>query len=139
MKKKMLFLIVVGLFFSTGALAGNYTVYQSAPEPQTSMAGIQFVSGGIGITERQILEQMADKFTLKIVLAGKDGHYLSRCDVEIIRADGTKTVSTTTDGPWLLADLEPGSYRVKALHDNTWKTQTITVTAETLQQVIFNW
>lgn len=139
MKKKMLFLIVVGLFFSTGALAGDHTVYQSAPESQTSMAGIQFISGGIGITERQVLEQKADKYTLKVVMAGKDGHYLSRCDVEIIRADGTKIVSTTTDGPWLLAALEPGSYRIKAHHDNTWKTRNATVSAGTLQQVIFNW
>ncbi|HKL82033.1 MAG TPA: hypothetical protein VJ879_05915 [Desulfobacter sp.] len=59
--------------------------------------------------------------------------------MEIIRADGTKTISTTTEGPWLLADLEPGSYRVKAQHDNTWKTRNVTVTADTLQQVIFNW
>jgi hypothetical protein len=139
MKKKILLVIVVGLFCSTGALAGNYTVYQWSPEPQTSMNGVQFVSGGIGITERQVLEQMADKFTLKVVLAGKDGHYLSRCYMEIIRADGTKILSTTTDGPWLLADLEPGSYRVKAQYKNTWKTQTVTVSANTVQQVIFNW
>jgi len=139
MKKKMLFLILVGLFFSAEALAGDHTVYLSAPEPQTSMAGIQFISGGIGITERQVLEQMADKYTLKVVLAGKDGHYLSRCDVEIIGADGTKIVSTTTDGPWLLGDLEPGIYRIKAQHDNVWKTQNAKVTAGRLQQVIFNW
>jgi hypothetical protein len=139
MKKTLLFILVVSLLYSTGALAGSHTVVRSAPEPQTSMDGIQFISGGIGITEREILDQMAEKYTLKVVLAGRGGHYLSRCDVEIIRTDGTKIVSTTTNGPWLLADLEPGDYRVKAQHDSTWKSQKVTVSADALQQVVFNW
>ena len=139
MKKTLLFIIVVSLLYSTGALAGSHTVIRSGPEPRTSMDGIQFVSGGIGITERKILEQMSDKYTLKVVLAGRGGHYLSQCDVEIIGTDGTKAVSTTTNGPWLLADLKPGNYRVKAQHDSTWKTQNVTVSGDTLQQVVFNW
>ncbi|MEX1300808.1 MAG: hypothetical protein AB1Z16_01490 [Desulfotignum sp.] len=139
MRKKILFVIVVGLFWSSGVLAGNFPVYQWAPESQTSMHGIHFISGGIGITERQVLDQMAGKYSLKVVLAAKDGHYLSRCYMEIIRADGTKILSTSTDGPWLLADLEPGRYQVKAQYDNTWKNQSVTVSADSLHEVIFNW
>jgi hypothetical protein len=46
MREKILFVIVVGLFWSTGVLAGNFPVYQWAPESQTSMHGIHFISGG---------------------------------------------------------------------------------------------
>ena len=98
--KKMLFLIIVGLFFSTGAQAGDHKVYQSAPETQTSMAGIQFVSGGIGITERQILEKMADNYTLKVILARKDGP-----DTAInSNAKPRESRELDTDGPLLSVD-----------------------------------
>ena len=56
MREKILLVLVVGLFWSAGVLAGNFPVYQWAPESQTSMHGIHFISGGVGITE-SIMEE----------------------------------------------------------------------------------
>jgi hypothetical protein len=123
----------------SAASAENHMTGLTVPEPAHTMEGIQFVTGGIGIIERQIMEQMADDYTLQVILAGRSGHYLSRCRVDIIHTDGGKIISTFTDGPWLLVDLPPGKYRVKAAHDHIWKSMDVEVPADRLKQVILNW
>lgn len=139
MKKTLLFFTAVSLLWCTTAFAKDHMTYLPVPSPIKSLEGVEFVTGGIGIGERKILDQMAGDYSLKVIFAMHDGHYLSQCQVEIIRADGKKMLSAKTEGPWLLADLEPGNYRVKAAQDSTWKNQNVTVSADTLQQVIFNW
>ncbi len=139
MKKTLLVFTALSLLWVTIASAKDHMNYLPVPSPIKSLEGIQFVTGGIGIGERKILDRMAGDYTLKVVLSMRDGHYLSQCRVEIIRADGRKMLSAKTEGPWLLADLEPGNYRVKAEHNSNWKSQTIAVSEGTLQQVIFNW
>jgi hypothetical protein len=139
MKKTLLFFTALTLLWGNTAFAKDHMTFLHVPPHIKSLEGIQFVTGGIGIGERKILDRMADDYSLKVIFAMHDGHYLSQCQVEIIRSDGRKMLSAKTEGPWLLADLEPGSYLVKAQHDNTWKRQNVTVSADTLQQVIFNW
>ncbi len=139
MKKTVLFFTTLSLLWGITASATDHMNYLPVPPPIKSLEGIQFVTGGIGIMERKILDRAAGDYTLKVVLAMHDGHYLSQCQVEIIRSDGRKMLSAKTEGPWLLADLEPGNYRVKAQHDNTWKSQNVTVSADSVQHVIFHW
>jgi hypothetical protein len=139
MKKSIIFWITVSLLWCTVGVAMDHKSYLPVPEPRTSMEGIQFITGGVGIEARQILDRMADDYTLKVILATDTGHYLSGCDVKITRADGTEMLSTTTDGPWLLADLEPGSYQVKARNDGIWQSWDITVSPDKLQQLVLNW
>jgi len=139
MKKTLLFLTAMSLLSVTTAFAKDHMSCLPVPAPVKSLEGVQFVSGGIGMAERKILDRMAGDYTLKVILAMRDGHYLSQCQVEIIRADGRKMLSAKTEGPWLLADLGPGNYRIKGAHNSTWKSRNVTVSADTLQQVIFNW
>jgi len=139
MKKTLLFLTALSLLWGTTAFAKDHMTYLPVPSPIKSLGGVEFVTGGIGIGERKILDQMAGDYSLKVIFAMHDGHYLSQCQVEIIRTDGKKMLSAQTEGPWLLADLEPGNYRVNAQHDSIWKSQNVTVSADTLQQIIFNW
>lgn len=139
MKKLCLMITAVCLLWTIDVPAENHVIGLCVPQPDFTMEGIQFVSGGIGIMERQAMEQMADDYTLKVIFARQDGHYLSRCRVEIDRTDGTNVLSTLTEGPWLLADLAPGEYRVKAKHDDIWKSMNIEVSEQTLEQVILNW
>ncbi|HKJ98475.1 MAG TPA: carboxypeptidase-like regulatory domain-containing protein [Desulfotignum sp.] len=139
MKKSILFWITVSLFWCTFAVAMDHETYRPVPESQTSMEGIRFITGGVGIEARQMLDRMADDYTLKVVLATKKGHYLSGCDVRITRADGKKMLSTTTDGPWVLVDLAPGNYQVKAQHDGIWKNRNITVSQNQMRQLVLNW
>ncbi len=139
MKKSILFWITVSLLWCTVAVAMDHETYLPVPEAQTSMEGIQFITGGIGIEARQMLDRMADDYTLKVVLATDTGHYLSGCDVKITRAEGTKMLSTTTDGPWLLVDLDPGNYEVKAQCKGDWQSKDVTVSPNMLRQLILNW
>ncbi len=139
MKKTLLFFTALSLLWVTTASAKDHLNYLPVPQPVKSLEGIKFVSGGVGSMERKILDRMAGDYSLKVVLATDTGHYLSQVQVEIIRADGTKMVSATTEGPWLLADLEPGSYRVKARYNGKWQSRNITVSPDKQSRLVFNW
>ena len=87
--------------------------------------GAPFVTGGIGIGERDRLEAIANDFSLKARFAMQAGNYLADVKVTIEDAQGNKVIETMADGPWLLVDLDPGSYKVIA---------TSAVADETLQK-----
>lgn len=78
------------MLWGTTAFAKDHMTYLPAPTPIKSLEGIQFVTGGIGVGERKILDRMAEDYSLKVVFTMQDGHYLSQCQVEVIRADGRK-------------------------------------------------
>ena len=88
MKKALLFFTAVSLLWGTTAFAKDHMTYLPVPPPIKSLEGIEFVTGGIGIGEWKILEQMAGDYSLKVIFTMHDRHYLSQCQVEIIRADG---------------------------------------------------
>ena len=108
-------------------------------EVQNSSKGIPYVSGGIGTGERDILKKMMPDFNLKLVFALEDGSYLSGCSVQIYDHTGKKVLSSRTEGPWMLADLPGGQYRIKAGYENGWQTQTVTVTRTKLLQIFYHW
>jgi hypothetical protein len=95
-------------------------------------------TGGIGLAERELIEQKQNDYTLKLVLIGEKGMYVSRVTVKITDKAGTEVVNTMTQGPVLLADLEPGRYTVEASAEGTTKTFHVTVGATLkTQHVLF--
>ncbi|MFZ6871448.1 hypothetical protein ACO0LF_05190 [Undibacterium sp. Di27W] len=81
---------------------------------------IACVSGGIGSTEREELQQQAGQYSLWLrTVASKSGAYLANIKV-IVRDEKTRAVlmNVTLDGPWLFLGLHEGRYEIEAqYHD----------------------
>lgn len=86
---------------------------------------VPLVSGGVGQTERAIIDQNEDAYNTKLVYTGEGGMYLSDVSVIIKDAKGNEVVNTVTEGPILLTDLKPGRYSVVSAAEGFTKKQTI--------------
>ncbi len=89
----------------------------SGIDTATSPEGTAFMSGGVGMEERQKMIAMARGYDLKLAFADRRGEFLSDVQVTIDDKDGKQVLSTTTKGPWLYAELPQGKYDIKASFD----------------------
>ncbi|MDN5937429.1 MAG: hypothetical protein L0H83_02075 [Salinisphaera sp.] len=91
---------------------------QGMVQVQTSSAGVDFVTGGVGKEEMQSMAKHYSGYDLKLVNARKTGDAAFVVGVDIsISQQGKTLVDTTTAGPWLWADVPAGSYQVQASFD----------------------
>lgn len=74
--------------------------------------GIRYVSGGIGVSEREELNTLADQFNLRLLFAVQTGNYLADIRVNITNARGETVLNAKSEGPWFFAQLPPGAYTV---------------------------
>ena len=98
----------------------------------------RYVNGGFGLEERAV---MPAGFPLKVVFATAKGHYLSDVQVDIYEGQGKKAFSVAADnGPWLLVDLKPGSYRLTAVHNGHKKEiSSFSVPSKGTRTVLVSW
>ncbi|WP_328983938.1 carboxypeptidase-like regulatory domain-containing protein [Thiorhodovibrio winogradskyi] len=96
---------------SAGASAPPLDVMSS--EIQT-LDGIRYVSGGIGESERTELKAIGREFNLHLMFATQgSGKYLSAVRVNILDARSNPVLTVVSNGPWFLAQLPAGQYRVE--------------------------
>jgi hypothetical protein len=74
--------------------------------------GIPYVSGGVGIDEREAFAAIGKDYSLKLMFAIKSREYLSDVKVEISDGIGKKVLEAVADGPWFFTNLPPGKYTV---------------------------
>jgi hypothetical protein len=146
--RKVLFALSALVTLSGLALfhTGSATAAQDAVGTDMSMAmveeqvvqGVQLASGGVGLEERDYMEGLSDNFTVKLIFALEEGNYLSNIPVTISGED--LDISTETAGPWLFAELPPGSYEIEASYDGQQQRRTIEVSeGEPQQTMLFAW
>lgn len=92
----------------------------------TSAAGVPYLSGGVGLEERQRLEQSTGDYNLKLVFAATAGAYLGDVHV-VIRGPRGVALDATSTGPWFFAKLPPGKYRVSATANGRTQTKSVSV------------
>ena len=83
-----------------------------------------YVSGGIGKDESDAMKQAASRYSLAIEMsspAGPRAEYVADVKIDIRDQQGKTVLSTTSDGPILLANLPPGRYTINA--DKNGKSQ----------------
>src|SRR5262245_25394349 len=70
--------------------------------------GITYLSGGIGLDERETLSQVGQGYDLKLGFAEKAGNYLSDVEVTIKDARNNTILEAISQGPWFFAKLPTG-------------------------------
>ncbi len=95
-----------------------------------------YVSGGVGLEESERLKQMADKFSLQLIVSSRSGAYLANMRVTIVGANNQKVLDMALDAPWLLVDLAPGSYKVSVAHAGSTQERNVTLAPGKREQIV---
>lgn len=101
--------------------------------------GVKYLTGGVGQDERDLLRSMAGQFNLSLMFAVQGGAFLSNVHV-LIQDGGKNTVlDAVANGPYLYAELPPGSYTVTASLEGQVRSRPVTVANGRLARANFFW
>ncbi|MDO8069459.1 carboxypeptidase regulatory-like domain-containing protein [Janthinobacterium sp. SUN206] len=104
---------------AAGLLLGSAAQAQTdnALPPVQKSGAVEYLSGGIGLDESTAIKSASRHWPLSLVFsvqaAGK-AEFASDVKLQISDAKGMSVLETTASGPFLLAKLPPGSYRLRA-------------------------
>jgi hypothetical protein len=101
--------------------------------------GISYISGGVGIDERDALRAMTRDYSLQLGFAQTSGSYLSGVNVEIQDAAGHPILQSESKGPWFFADLPAGKYTVWATTMGDTQQKVTRVTENRQKTLYFYW
>ena len=116
----------------------------AAVNPPIRMShGIEYMSGGIGSEEARLMETVAPRWPAAFEFAIKDrkgADFASDVRVTVRDASGKVLLdNVASEGPFMVARLDPGTYEVEArLRGNTLK-QTLQVTQGAPARMAFLW
>ena len=106
-------ILFCGLLLIAGGAANQAAAEENVlPIEQSECQGIPYVSGGVGLDEREQFDAISKNYNLKLVFAGKRGEYTADVRVEILDRIGKKVLDAVADGPWFFSKLPPGKYTV---------------------------
>lgn len=104
---------------------------------------VKYVSGGIGVDEAKAMQKAEPRYPLTVEfvhrLAGGHDEYLAGDHVAIRDAHGKVDLNTVADGPFLLAQLPPGKYRIDATDNGKSERRVVNVKAHAPAKVVFQW
>lgn len=103
-----------------------------------AIGGVQYLSGGVGLEERAAMEGMAKDYNLKLVFALSSGECLSNLMVGIKDAHGKLLLHTESNGPWFLANIPAGQYKITVSYGDEKKVRSVEV-GKGLRTVMFHW
>jgi hypothetical protein len=121
-------------------LLNGFAVFaeSTAVQPQTQ-GDITFVSGGVGLDEVDAMQTLKPNYNLHLLFVLSSGDYLSDIEVAIFDKKGNVYLQTLSLGPFMLVNLKPGSYFVKARLDEQVVQMKVTVTGHKASSLSFIW
>jgi len=109
---------------------------------QKTQGSIRYATGGIGADEVAAFKAAAPQYPLELLFAQKanpNDVYLADVKVVVKSASGQVLLDTVSGGPFLLAQLPPGKYRIEADNDGVVKQQVVELKAGQHRRVVFVW
>jgi threonine dehydrogenase-like Zn-dependent dehydrogenase len=121
------------LWMSTVALAAGLGAFQVYAEPgdstlpmATESGPVTVISGGVDLDEAQRMKQASGRYPLAVVFSVPGGNYAVPSEFTLMQG-GAAMVKIPSAGPWLLIDLPPGAYTLKAKVDDRVLERAVTV------------
>jgi len=97
-----------------------------------------YVSGGVGLSEREALDKRRPGFSLWVATAARaSGAYLSDAHVKISDEAGKAVLDTKLPGPWVLVNLRPGRYAVDVSFGKQTERKTATIHSDDNRAMLF--
>ena len=110
-----------------GALVASAPAAQALDEQRYGETA--YITGGVGEDEQLELKDRASQYTLRVMIARKgSGEFLSDCRLTLTRRS-TTALEAKMDGPFLLARLAPGTYRLRAEFEGKTQERQVTIGA----------
>lgn len=110
----------------------------AALQPQ-AQGDITYVSGGVGLDEIDAIKALKPNYNLHLLFAVNSGEYLSDIDVAIFDKKGNAYMQAVSLGPFMLVNLKPGNYYVKAQLDGRAISKKVTITGHKATSLSFIW
>jgi len=111
------------------------------PAPR-AQGEVTYLSGGVGLDEANAFKRVAKDYPLELDFLAKaksKDEYLANVKVRIKDARDKLVLSTTSEGPFLLARMPAGKYTISADHDGNIEQRKIEIAAGTHRRVVFEW
>lgn len=134
MKTQFQIILLIFTFLNGFAVFAESTVVQ--PQAQ---GDITFVSGGVGLDEVDAMQALKPNYNLHLLFVLSSGEYLSDIEVAIFDKKGNAYLQAQSLGPFMLVNLKPGSYYVKARLDEQIIQKKVTVTGHKATSLSFIW
>jgi len=124
-------------------VAGGALAQARAPLPAVHRSGpVEYLSGGIGADESAAIQSASRQWPLALEFAIKDrqrADFAADVKVRIRDARGDEVLQATSEGPFLLARLAPGSYAVEATLAGQTLSRKVNVKAGQSSREMFLW
>ena len=130
--------ILVGLVMGLGWIAQAHARVSNNPDTGP-YGGVPYVSGGIGLDERETLRAIGKKYNLHLNFALAQGNYVSDVEVQIADAAGQTVVEAISQGPWFLIKLPAGTYHIRAQMHGQSLEQVVQVSQLGQTERVFLW
>jgi hypothetical protein len=131
--------LAVGGVSLLGALAAH-AVYNP---PIHMMNGVEYMSGGVSSDEAELMETVAPRWPATFEFAIKDAKradFAAEVEVTVRNASGETVLSrVVSDGPFLVARLEPGRYEVEATLGGQMLKQQVEILPGSPTRTLFVW
>jgi hypothetical protein len=109
-------------------------------ESKSTEEGVRYISGGVGVSEREGLAQVKSQYNLRLLFAVQgSGEYLSDIQVRVDEAAGPTRLAAVSKGPLFYARLPPGRYDLTVDAAGRVQTRQVTVPASGATDQSFYW
>src|SRR5690625_3695055 len=118
------------------------TVAWAELPPTQSYGGVEYITGGFGIDESTAMKQAMSDYPLVFTFAAGDGTrsaYVSQVQVVVRDRYDATVLNVETQGPFLLARVQPGNYQVHATYRNQTQSRQVQVTKGESTRLVFEW
>ncbi|MEM5338345.1 carboxypeptidase regulatory-like domain-containing protein [Paraburkholderia azotifigens] len=134
-------LVAAALVLTQSAVNVAFAATADLP-PLHQQGVVTYLSGGVGSDQSAALKDVMHEYPLVLEFAGKSNQgneYLADVPVHITDMHGTTLLNATAHGPFMLASLPNGRYKVSASYEGKTQQHVVDVTSSGHARTMFLW